>query len=380
MKGDPKPPYEIPSIKEVNSVPSNGLKVASLFSGGGGSSVGYKMDGWEVIWANEFVPSAAETYTVNNPKTYLNTSDIRSIKPGQLLEEAQVTKGELDLLDGSPPCASFSTAGKRDKHWGKVKKYSDVTQRTDDLFFEFARILEGVQPKVFVAENVSGLIKGKAKGYFIEILARLKDCGYRVRCKVLDAKWLGVPQSRQRTIFIGVREDLQMSPVHPSPLPYFYSVRDAIPWIKKALHDTSGLQSKGNITDIPCPVVTASKGACHFFVEEETDITKYCTGKEWEKLTPGKQSEKYFNLVRADPDKPSPAICASHGSQGIASVSHPYEKRKFSIQELKLICGFPADYILTGTFSKQYERLGRAVPPLMMHKIARTIRTSIFCK
>jgi DNA (cytosine-5)-methyltransferase 1 len=353
MKGDPKPPYEVPSMKEVNSLPSNGLKVASLFSGGGGSSVGYKMDGWEVIWANEFVPSAAETYAVNNPKTYLNTSDIRSITPAQLLDEAQVLKGELELLDGSPPCASFSTAGKRDKHWGKVKKYSDVTQRTDDLFFEFARILEGVQPKVFVAENVSGLIKGKAKGYFIEILARLKDCGYRVRCKVLDAKWLGVPQSRQRTIFIGVREDLQMNPVHPSPLPYFYSVRDAIPWIKKIKH-------------LP--------------VEKETDITKYCTGKEWEKLTPGKQSEKYFNLVRADPHKPSPAICASHGTQSIASVTHPYEKRKFSIQELKLICGFPADYILKGTFSQQYERLGRAVPPLMMHKIARTVRTSIFCK
>ncbi|MCZ7641411.1 MAG: DNA cytosine methyltransferase [Verrucomicrobia bacterium] len=78
---------------------------------------------------------------------------------------------------GSPPCASFSTAGKREKHWGKAKPYSDTVQRTDDLFFEYIRLIEGLKPRVFVAENVSGLVKGVAKGYFLEILARLKACG-----------------------------------------------------------------------------------------------------------------------------------------------------------------------------------------------------------
>jgi len=99
------------------------------------------------------------------------------------------------------------------------------------LFFEFIRLLDGLKPRVFVAENVSGLVKGVAKGVFLEILAKLKACGYRVGVKVLDAQWLGVPQARQRTIFIGVREDLGKPPVFPKPLPYRYTMREALQWI-----------------------------------------------------------------------------------------------------------------------------------------------------
>ena len=87
------------------------------------------------------------------------------------------------------------------------------------LFFEYARILEGLQPRAFVAENVAGLVRGKAKGYFKLILKRLKDCGYNVRAAVLDASWLGVPQSRRRLIFIGFRDDLGIAPQFPKPLP-----------------------------------------------------------------------------------------------------------------------------------------------------------------
>jgi DNA (cytosine-5)-methyltransferase 1 len=161
----------------------------------------------------------------------LSTEDIRKVRPEAILEATGLKVGELDAMEGSPPCASFSTAGKREKHWGKAKKYSDTVQRVDDLFFEYVRLLRGLQPKVFVAENVSGLVKGVAKGYFLEILGKLKACGYRVGCRVLDAQWLGVPQARQRTIFIGVREDLGKDPVFPKPLPYRYSLRDALPWI-----------------------------------------------------------------------------------------------------------------------------------------------------
>ena len=100
--------------------------------------------------------------------------------------------------------------------------------------------MEGIKPKVFVAENVSGLVKGVAKGYFKEILSKLKECGYNVRTRLLDAQWLGVPQRRQRLFFIGVRDDLGIEPAFPKPLPYRYSVRDACPWIGRAVHDTGG--------------------------------------------------------------------------------------------------------------------------------------------
>ena len=158
-----KPQYRVPLMQEIKDLPWNGYTVASTFSGCGGSCLGYRMAGYRVAYALEFIPEAQRTYKANHPDSYLDTSDIRDLQPEQLLERAGVAKGELDILDGSPPCSAFSTAGSREKGWGKVKDYSDGSQRVDDLFYEYARILEGVQPKVFVAENVTGLVKGTAK-------------------------------------------------------------------------------------------------------------------------------------------------------------------------------------------------------------------------
>ena len=189
-------------MREIEALPWNGFNVVSTFSGAGGSCLGYRMAGFKVLWASEFIAEAQATYKANHPNSILDTRDIRTVKPEEILQRIGIVKGAIDVLDGSPPCASFSTAGKREAGWGKVKAYSDKSQRTDDLFFEYARILRGLQPKVFIAENVSGLVKGTAKGYFLEILAELKACGYRVKAAVLNAAWLGVPQSRERLIFV----------------------------------------------------------------------------------------------------------------------------------------------------------------------------------
>lgn len=411
-----KPAYHVPSMAEIAAVPWNGLTAISTFSGCGGSCLGYRMAGFKVAWASEFIPAAAEVYRANHPETILDTRDIRKVQPAEILDAIGLKVGELDLMDGSPPCASFSTAGKREKHWGKAKKYSDTVQRTDDLFFEFIRLLEGLRPRVFVAENVSGLVKGVAKGYFLEILAKLKAAGYRVGVKVLDAQWLGVPQARQRTIFIGVREDLGRVPVFPKPLPYRYTLRDALPWIVRGKYGPTwkaadapsptvsahgsynpvtshqGLElveavitggtgaafdQKGQRfdPDKPCPTVLGTKP--NQFAVEGLDMARFAIGKEWDRLKPGESSDRYFNLVRPHPDAPCPTICASHGHPGIASVTHPTEKRKLAIAELKRICAFPDDFVLTGSYAQQWERLGRAVPPVMMSHVARTIRDEI---
>jgi DNA (cytosine-5)-methyltransferase 1 len=152
-----KPPYLVPSMAEVMALPPNGYRVISTFAGAGGSSTGYRMAGFKVIWANEFVTAARETYGANmDSATILDGRDIREVDPAEILEATGLEVGELDVLDGSPPCASFSTAGKGAKEWGKVRSYSDTSQRTDDLFLEYARLVAGLKPKVFVAENVSG--------------------------------------------------------------------------------------------------------------------------------------------------------------------------------------------------------------------------------
>ena len=385
MKPDTtKPPYRVPLMTEIRALPWNGFTAASTFSGCGGSSLGYKMAGFKVAWASEFIPAAQETYRANHPDTILDTRDIRTVQPEEVLAALKMQPGDLDLLDGSPPCASFSTAGKREAGWGKVKKYSDGAQRTDDLFHEFIRLVRGIRPKVFVAENVSGLVKGTAKGYFLEILAAMKASGYRVTCRVLDAQWLGVPQQRQRTIFVGVREDLKLDPVHPKPLPYRYSVRDALPWITDARQTEVFNEPDRVFTDTPSPSVTTlgigAKRNDSVVVEAETDISRYAIGAEWDKLKQGEQSEKYFSLQRCSETEPSPCVQASHGNLSTAGITHPTEKRKFTIAELRRICAFPDDFILTGSYAQQWERLGRAVPPVMMAAVAATIRDEILAK
>lgn len=445
-------------MTEIATIPWNGFNAISSFSGCGGSSLGYKLAGFKVLWANEFIPAAQDTYRANHPGTILDTRDIRQIQPQEILDAIGMQPGELDLFDGSPPCASFSTAGKREAGWGKVKQYSDTKQRTDDLFFEYTRLLQGIQPKVFVAENVSGLVKGTAKGYFLEILAALKDCGYNVKSRLLDAQWLGVPQMRQRIIFVGVRNDLGLEPVHPKPLGYRYSVRDALPWIEtvvanrrtSAFHGdyfyqpvnapiatitASGIASDvagdwtitrrayrdkrgafgndGDITNQPAPTVLSESVGTHWIVgvgtkdgvrsldkpspsvltpvrqhttseltlvETETDISRYAIGEEWDKLQPGESTYYGGRLWKPDTELPCPTVTQTAGQTGASGITHPTEKRKFSIAELKRICAFPDDFVLTGTYAQQWERLGRAVPPVMMKWIALTIRNEILCK
>lgn len=353
-----KPPYRVPGMAEIAPVPPNGFAVVSTFSGCGGSCLGFKMAGFRVLWASEFVPAAQQTYKANHPGVPLDTRDIRRVQPQEILAAVGRGPGEIDVLEGSPPCASFSTAGKRQAGWGRVRPYSDTKQRTDDLFFEFARLLKGLQPRAFVAENVSGLVKGVAKGCFKAILGELKGCGYRVEARLLDAQWLGVPQMRLRLIFVGVRNDLGLAPAFPRPLPYRYSVRDALPWL-------SARDAPGD----GCPLV-----------EPEADIGRYAIGREWEKLRPGEQSERYLNLIRAHPDRPCNTLTAPAGLTSAATVVHPTEKRRFSIAELKRLCAFPDDFVLTGSYAQQWERLGRAVPPLMMFYVARTLRDEVLCK
>lgn len=382
-----KPPYRVPSMPEIAAVPWNGFNAISTFSGCGGSSLGYKMAGFRVLWANEFIPAAQEVYRLNHPDTILNTKDIRQIEPDEILEAINMQPGQLDLFDGSPPCASFSTAGKREAGWGKVKAYSDTKQRTDDLFFEYARLVRGVQPKVFVAENVSGLVKGTAKGYFLEILAALKDCGYNVTAKLLDAQWLGVPQMRQRVIFMGVRKDLSAKAAYPRPLPYRYSVKDALPWIVKQRHGKGfGEEEWIDASQSPAQTVGTQQSSGNninngaYKVEAATDISRFAIGAEWDRIGAGGQSDKYLQLTRPLINGQSGTITAEGGNPSLAGVTHPTEKRKFSIAELKRICAFPDDFQLTGTYTQQWERLGRAVPPVMMSHIAATIRDEVLCK
>lgn len=326
--------YRVPSMVDIGDLPWNGYVVASLFAGGGGSSTGYRMAGYRVAYANDVVPEALATYRANcAPYTTLDDRDVRAVRGRDILDAVERVSGrrELDVLDGSPPCQAFSLAGPRDKTWGHEVAHADgTTQRSDDLFYEYARLLEEIRPRVFVAENVSGLLRGLARGYFKRILAALRAPGYRVQVKLLSADWLGVPQARDRTIFVGVREDLGAEPAFPRPFSYRYTLADVVPGCLR--------------------VEAPGYGKMHV-----DDATK----------------------------TPSRTIAAS----GFSAFSHRYHlvmddgsRRQFTLDEVKAICSFPPDYVLTGSYSEGWTRLGNSVPPLMMRAVASVVRDEILAK
>ena len=379
MRQTTKPKYRVPLVSEINAMPRNGYRVASTFSGTGGSCLGYRMAGFDVVWANEFVPIAQESYKANAAQScVLDGRDIRQITALDIFQATGLSEGELDIFDGSPPCQAFSTAGKRHKGWGKLKTYEHgAKQCNEQLFWEYIRLLDGLKPKIFIAENVSGLLKGTAKGMFLEIMRDLKAVGYQVKCKLLDAQWLGVPQRRQRAIFFGVRNDLNAEPIFPKPLSYQYTVRDALPWIRnvhQSVFNNTDIRDTGTVQ--PCPTISACGGVGaalgnQWYVESETDISRYAIAKEYDKLALGEQSNKYFNLIRTHPDKASETIMASSGHfPSAAQPLHLFERRKFTIAEVKRLCSFPDDFVLKGTYAQQWERLGNSVPPVMMMHIA----------
>lgn len=232
-------------------------------------------------------------------------------------------------------CKGFSTAGVKEEGWGKEVKYSgDKYQQVDDLFDQYCRMIKGIMPKVFTAENVSGLVKGASKGYFIEIMKTFDELGYFVRAPLLNAAWLGVPQSRERIIFMGVRKDVAKALGYktaqtavPSVVPQetMAMLADALPNIMMYKSTEQDIIKYKPAINGPMPTITAA------------DNIAYET--------------------------------ARFSSAGFIEDSKG-QRRKLTIDELKVVSGMPHDYVLTGKFEEQWERLGRVCVPAMTYAAA----------
>lgn len=405
-----KPPYFVPPMADIAAITgTNGLTSISTFSGAGGSCLGFRMAGFRVAWASEFVGYAAAAYRANH-NCHLDTRDIRVVSAKDIMHTTGLAVGELDVFEGSPPCDSFSTAGKREKGWGKVKAYrgGEKIQRTDDLFFVWIKLLQELKPKAFVAENVSGLVKGTAKGQFKRILMAMKESGYATRAMLLDAQWLGVPQRRQRVIFIGIRNDLGKRPIFPAPIPWQYTVREACPWIGNDAKQTFGDHFKERYGTInqPSQTVTASPDDRHGKIEERVlytnggfDVDRDVTDEVVPAITATQcrmdvvHDTGKFQRNKPIADEPCPAITV-----GVESVNSTHflvrgksdndetktgrrvamdnvHRRKFTISEVKRLCAFPDDFDLSpaGSYANQWSCLGMSVPPVMMAHVAASI-------
>lgn len=314
--------------------------VISTFAGGGGSSLGYSMAGYRELLAVEWDANAVETLRLNFPGMPIYHGDIAKLSVERCLEMAGTSPGELDVLDGSPPCQGFSTAGKR-----------VLDDPRNGLFKEYVRLLRGLNPRAFVMENVSGMVKGKMKLVFVEILRELKASGYKVKARLLNAMYYGVPQSRQRIIFVGVRDDVAGEPGHPKAIANPISFGQAITGCK---------------IENPPPL-------------QDNRFTRL-----WNRVPIGGALDDVLgkgsnqnNMVKPDPARPYPTVPKSQTNRGAACMVHFAEKRMISIPEIQRIQGFPDQFRFSGDYFDAWERIGNSVPPLLARAIARHIRSEI---
>lgn len=371
-------PYTLQDV--VNASNQNKFNVISTFAGGGGSSTGYRLAGGKILCINEFVEEAQNTYRENYPDTPILPGDIKELSGKDFLDIANIGVGELDILDGSPPCSAFSVAGKlshsRDgKHsdgWGQTKNYSDgkMVENIEDLFFEFLRVADDIKPKVIIAENVKGLTIGEAKEYFNKIQNTFEDIGYDVVAKVLDSRYFGISQTRTRVFFIGVRNDITekaglnfmtIGNVFPQELPDVVPLKDALIGLEYDEEEVKYLTEKFSKTAYWRD--TGSK--------MEIDPPKVLTGMDYH------PKGHHFNLKRVSQYHPAPTLTAMGSNDTTAGAFHWAEPRKLTLGELKRIQSLPDDFKLTGKWNQKSERIGRMVPPLMMKVIADSVYNKI---
>ena len=318
--------------------------VISLFAGGGGSSTGYHMAGYRELLAVDWEKHAEACFEINYPHVPFWQGDVTKLSAEEAMRLSGITgPRQLDLLDGSPPCQGFSTAGKR-----------ELYDARNSLFMDYVRLLKALQPRAMVMENVSGMVKGKMKVVFGQALRELKDAGYKVRAWLLNSQWFGVPQARERMIFIGARDDLGIDPVMPKATRTPVCVRDALEGVPDGLEAPSG-EFEGAAREL------------------------------WDKMRPGWSGNKvhplghFFNFSKANPDRPAPTILKYVSTSGkyAAGLSHWAHPRMLSISEFKRLQSFPDGFEMPGKFADQWARIGNSVPPLMMRAVAAHVRRTI---
>ncbi len=329
------------NLSDLKTIPKNGLKVFSCFHCGGGSTMGYKLAGYEVFGGVEIDKEMMSIYRENHKPKYsylMGVQEFKNIPNDQLPEELF----NLDILDGSPPCSSFSMAGAREKKWGKNTHFREgqSKQVLDDLFFHYIDIAKKLQPKVVVAENVKGLIQGNAKGYVKEIFAAFKDAGYSCQLFLLNASAMGVPQKRERTFFIA---------------------------------NNLGKKLKLNFNE---PTISVKKAWEQMPKQTARPLTENAK-KHWLKMKPGQTISEVnngsgFNNWKIPYENPAPTIAASGWNM------HPIEPRHLSNLEHLRLQTFPDDYFY-GTIGARY-LCGMSVPPFMMSRIANQIALQLFNK
>jgi site-specific DNA-cytosine methylase len=372
-------PYAMDDVRRASA--ARRFTVVSTFAGGGGSCIGFHLAGGHVMLASEFVPEARHTYAANFPDAPIDTRDIREVTADTaaveaFLAQADLRPGGFDILNGSPPCCEFSTAGRGISDQNQLRPYSDTKQKgMATLILDFFRLAWHARPRVVVGENVPALAWSKNREFFEGALNRLRFADplhtrrlYFVNSAVLSASGFGVPQDRRRLFFIGVRadvaravgidDDADVLTLFPEPCDFPVSIRSAL----------TGLQQGDS--DIDPWFRAAMTGA----IDEWIDRLPPNPRRRLKLKDVGFTAESRFSLERCAWNLPAPTLAVTgQGPNGLSGAIHPEANRKFTIPELKRLFGLPDDYALTGTLAQAAERICRMVPPRVTQAIAERI-------
>ena len=338
------------TLKDANFTKDKG-KVFSCFACGGGSTMGYKLAGFDVIGCNEIDPRMMEVYQHNHNPKFAYLEPIQEFKQREDLPDELYN---LDILDGSPPCSTFSMAGSREETWGKMKHFREgqAKQVLDTLFFDFIDLAKKLQPKIVVAENVKGLLIGEAKKYVVKIYEEFEKAGYYCTHFLLDGQNMGIPQKRERVFFVSLRKDIATQFLQPISL-----------FEQKPLLDLKFDE----------PIIPFGEIADYSGRKIETPIM--CT--LWNNRSRGDRTLEEANLkVRGKNgafgnrfvynEKVCPTLLGKEGC--LISFEQP---RYLGRSEVCCVSSFPQDY----DFLKQKPHYvcGMSVPPIMMAQISSRI-------
>ena len=356
--------------------------VVSTFAGGGGSSTGYRLAGGKVLLVNEFVEEAVNTYKANFPDTPVDDQDIRKITRSKKGKEGVIAwfksfgikPKSYDILDGSPPCSTFSQAGRgEDKNDKEEVIYSDTVQSNIGyLIFEWVYLALVSLPKICIIENVENIEKSEV---FKNAITKLKS-EYIFNYRILNSGNYGVPQKRKRLIGIGVRKDIakKVNIKNADDIYKLYPETSSyIPTVYDALHNVEIDEEERNLA-----LCAVRKSTSYEIVRN----IKKDPERVWRlNYSNPKFKNLYFNTNRASWYLPAPTL-TQFGNQlgGLGGIFHPTEDRQFTLTELRRLTSLPDDFKLTGSFNQRSERMGRMVCPLMMKAVSESIYEKVLSK
>lgn len=331
----------------------NKYKVMDLFSGAGGFLLGFEKEGFDIILSTDFDEDCEKVHKINRPNIPFVRADIRTLSNEKIDE---LLNGQtVDVLIGGPPCQGFSTIGNRVS--------SDLERRTkydprNDLFREYIRILNHLQPKVFVMENVKGIKTRDGGTIFEEIQRQFKETGYDFNCITLNAADYGVPQYRERVFFYGTRIGVDFE----APIPTHGENRNPYNIVLDAIGD---LANKGEEVSNHVPLKHGEKNIRRYQLIPEG-------GRLPENDLPADLYRKNFGntFKRLDRNKPSLTMVPGHNAFPI----HPWLDRSLTVREAARIQTFPDDYIFSGRRDKQCMQVGNAVPVQLANAWAKQVK------